>query len=200
MDTSSLEFLRISACPLVNIPMTHYNFLKEMKIDGGYDSLTIFSLDFFPKLRLLVLRRCQNVRRISQENAHSDLNRLIIDNCSQFESFSSMQILLPSLTELNIIKYLKVKMFPDGGLPSNVKEVSLSSFKLIASLREALDANTCLESLCIQNIEVECFPHEVLLPRYLTSLEIYDCPNLKKMKYKGLCHLSFLRLYNYSNL
>ncbi|KAK8469889.1 hypothetical protein PHAVU_004G009581 [Phaseolus vulgaris] len=40
----------------------------------------------------------------------------------------------------------------------------------------------------------ECFPDEVLLPRSLTSLNISFCRNLKKMHYKGLCHLSSLRL------
>jgi len=197
MDTSSLELLRIDACPLVNIPMTHYDLLEVMKIDGGCDSLTIFPLDFFPKLSLLELRRCQNLRRISQEYAHNRLKELTIDDCSQFESFPSMQILLPSLTELQIISCPEVEAFPDV---SNVKIMYLSSLKLIASLRETLDANTCLESLCIIKVDVEYFPDEILLPSSLTSLQIDDCRNLKKMEYKGLCHLSSLSLYDCPNL
>ena len=93
-----------------------------------------------------------------------------------------------------------MEMLPDGGLSSNVKEVSLSSFKLIASLRENLDANTCLESLCTEKVDVEYFPNEVLLPSSLIYLRIYDCPNLKKMEYKGLCHLSSLTLHDCPNL
>jgi len=143
MDTSSLELLRIYACPLVIIPVTHYDLLEEMMIDGVLDSLTIFPLDFFPKVSLLELGRCQNLRRISQEYAHNRLKKLKVDNCPQFESLPSMQIMLPSLTELRIINCGEVKMFPDGGLPSNVKHLSLSSCKLIASLTET---NTCLES------------------------------------------------------
>jgi len=203
----------------------HYDFLEKMTIDGGCDSLTNFSLDFFSKLRVLVLRKCQNLRRISQQQAHNHLKELKIYNCLQFESFPNeglsapwlkilaiagsdklkllpkrMQILLPSLTELWIIDCPEVEMFPDEGLPSNIKEVSLSSLKLITSLRETLDANTCLESLCVTNVNVECFPEESLLPHSLPSLRICGCPNLKKLEYKGLCHLSSLTLFKCPNL
>jgi len=91
-------------------------------------------------------------------------------------------------------------MFPDGGLPSNVRHMYLSSFKLIASLRETLDANTCLQSLSMENVDVESIPDEVLLPSSLTFLRIYDCQNLKKMEYKGLCQLSSLELIQCPNL
>jgi len=89
-----------------------------------------------------------------------------------------------------IIDCPKVEMFPDGALPPNVNEVFSSSLKLIASLKETLGTNTCLQSLSIKNMDVEFFPDEVLLPHSITSLRIDHCPNLKKMEYKGLCHLS----------
>ncbi|KAK8469945.1 hypothetical protein PHAVU_004G015666 [Phaseolus vulgaris] len=199
--------------------MTHYDFLEEMCIVGGCDSLRIFRLDFFPKLRLLQLRSCQNLRRMSQEYAHNHLMYLYINDCPQFESFlgeglsatlignenlkllpKPMQILLPSLTRLHMIDCPKVEMFPDGGLPLKVKDLSLSSLKLIASLRQTLDPNTCLESLSIEKLDVECFPDEVLLPSSLTFLKIYFCRNLKKMHFKGLCHLSSLSLQHCHNL
>ncbi|QCD83945.1 hypothetical protein DEO72_LG2g4294 [Vigna unguiculata] len=224
MDPSTLEVLKIHSCPLTNVPITHYDLLEEMEIDGGCDFLTTFPLDFFPKLRFLKLSRCRNLQRISHEHTHDHLKYLIVEKCPQFESFPSeglsapwlqgieirgaknlkllpkhMQTLLPSLTDLHIIDCPQVEMFPDG-FPSNVKYVSLSSLKLIASLSEILDANTCLKSLSIEKVDVECFPDEVLLPRSLTSLSICDCPNLKKMDYKGLCHLSSLTLIDCPNL
>ncbi|WVZ14978.1 hypothetical protein V8G54_012544 [Vigna mungo] len=225
VDTSALQWLKTHSCPLVNIPMTHYDFIQDMTIVGGCDSLTIFQLDFFPMLSLLVLSGCQNLQKISQEHAHNHLKELSIYECPQFESFTNeglsaplvqiidirqaenlkllpkrMQILLPSLTELEIINCPKVEKFPDGGLPSNVKHLSLSSLKLIAFLRENLDVNTCLESLSIDSLDVESFPDDVLLPPSLTSLKIIRCQNLKKLDYKLLYHLSSLELGDCPNL
>nr|AAK61318.1 NBS-LRR resistance-like protein J78 [Phaseolus vulgaris]AAK61322.1 NBS-LRR resistance-like protein J78 [Phaseolus vulgaris] len=171
------------------------NSMDTSHTEGGSDSLTIFRLHFFPKLCYLELRKCQNLRRISQEYAHNHLTCLYINDCRRFKSFlfpKPMQILFPSLTELYILNCREVELFPDGGLPLNIKRMSLSCLKLIASLRDKLDPNTCLQTLSIRNLEVECFPDEVLLPRSLTSLQVRWCPNLKKMHYKGLCHLSSL--------
>ncbi|XP_027923036.1 putative disease resistance protein At3g14460 [Vigna unguiculata] len=216
MFTSSLQLFSIIVSPLVNIPMVHYDFLEAMEINSYCDSLTIFPLDLFPKLHLIQLNRCQNIRRVSQEeHAHNHLKVLRISECPQFESFPSeglsapwlqilsirgaenlklmpkcMQILLPSLTELEIIDCPKVEMFPDEGLPSNLKKMSLSSLKLIASLRDTLGSNTCLESLIVEKLDVESFPGEVLLPRSLTTLHIFFCLNLKKLDYEGLCNIS----------
>nr|ACJ22815.1 NBS-LRR type putative disease resistance protein CNL-B18 [Phaseolus vulgaris]ACZ74714.1 CNL-B18 [Phaseolus vulgaris] len=188
-----LQQLYVNECP----KLKGVHIKKVVVSDGGCDSGTIFRLDFFPKLRSLNMRKCQNLRRISQEYAHNHLTHLRIDGCPQFKSFlfpKPMQILFPSLTSLHITKCSEVELFPDGGLPLNILDMSLSCFKLIASLRETLDPNTCLESLYIEKLDVECFPDEVLLPRSLTSLYIRWCPNLKTMHFKGICHLSSLIL------
>ncbi|XP_068501514.1 putative disease resistance RPP13-like protein 1 isoform X2 [Phaseolus vulgaris] len=153
----------------------------------------VFPLHFFPKLCTLELIDCHHIERISQEYAHNHLTSLYINDCRRFKSF-----LFPSLTELYILNCPEVELFPDGGLPLNIKHISLSSLKLIASLRDNLDPNTSLQTLYIQ--QLECFPDEVLLPRSLTSLKINDCRNLKKMHYKGLCHLSSLSLHNCPSL
>ena len=220
MFTSSLQLLSVILCPLVNLPRAYYNFLEAMEINSYGSYFTIFPLDFFPKLRLLQLSRCQSLKRVSHEHANNHLKVLRIGECPQFESFPSeglsaprlqiisirgaeslelmpkrMKILLPSLTDLEIIDCPKVEMFPDEGLPSNLKNMSLSSLKLIASLRDTLDANTCLESLIVEKLEVESFPGEVKLPRSLTTLHILLCPNLKKLDYKGLCHISSVTYY-----
>ncbi|XP_014491132.1 putative disease resistance protein At3g14460 [Vigna radiata var. radiata] len=225
VDASALECLKTASSPLVNIPMTHYDFIEKMTIDDGCDSLTIFQLNFFPMLRLLHLEGCQNLQRISQEHAHYNLKKMTMWKCPQFESFPSgglsapwlqiisirevrnlkllpklMQILLPSLTELRIINCPKVEKFADGGLSSKIKDMSLSSLKLIASLRETLDVNTCLKKLSIEYLDVESFPDEVLLPPSLTSLTIIRCRNLKKLDYKLLYHLSSLELGDCPNL
>lgn len=100
-----------------------------------------------------------------------------------------MQTMLPSLNNMLIINCPKVEMFPERGLPSNVKDVSLSSLKIMASLRETLGAKKCLKSwtakvsttspltlhLCPS---LQCLP-EVGLPKSIPSLSIWKCPLLK---------------------
>ncbi|XP_047175433.1 putative disease resistance RPP13-like protein 1 [Vigna umbellata] len=201
-DTSALEVLRTRSCPLVNIPMTRYDFIEQITIDNSCNSLTIFQLNFFPMLRYLFLKGCHNLQRISQKHAHNHLKKMRIRECPQFESFpgEGLSAAFPSLTELHIVNCPKVEKFPDGGSPSKVKYMCLSSLKLIASLRETLDVNTCLQSLTIENLEVESFPGEVLLPPSLTSLSINHCRNLKKLDYNFLYNLSSLTLFDCGNL
>ncbi|QCD95235.1 hypothetical protein DEO72_LG5g3328 [Vigna unguiculata] len=223
---NSLEALTFFVFPIMNISMSRsFDLLEQIRIFGSCDSLTTFPLDFFPNLKDLSLFSCRNLQMISQDHTHTSLEILSIRSCSRFDSFPSeglsapqlwtididgaenlkllpkrIRILLPSLYVLNIINCPKVEMFPDGGLPPYVEQVSLSSFKLIASLKETLGTNTCLQSLSIKNMDVEFFPDEVLLPHSITSLKICRCPNLKKMEYKGLCHLSYLKLSDCPNL
>ncbi|KAK8469879.1 hypothetical protein PHAVU_004G009221 [Phaseolus vulgaris] len=200
-----LERLDVFKCP--KLKGTKVVVSDELRISGNSMDTShtdggSFRLHFFPKLHELKLMDCQNLRRISQEYAHNHLTAKT-DACAQFKSFmfpKPMQILFPSLITLSIVKCPEVELFPDGGLPLNIKEMSLSCFKLIASLRDNLDPNTSLQTLFIQDLEVECFPDEVLLPRSLISLYIYNCSNLKKMHYKGICHLSSLTLHDCPSL
>ncbi|XP_020237491.1 putative disease resistance RPP13-like protein 1 [Cajanus cajan] len=210
--------LRTYLCPKVNIPMSScYYFLETLEIDCSCDSLTTFPLDFFPKLSVLDLR-CHNLQTISHDHTHNYLKDLSISECSQFESFpieglyaawlesfrikrlenlkslpKRMDILLPFLKELLIKDCPRVELLSNEGLPSNLKEMNLSNCsKLVASLKGTLGANTSLQALSIGEVDVESFPEEGLIPLSLTSLNIYSCPDLRKLDYKGLCHLSSL--------
>jgi len=47
--------------------------------------------------------------------------------------------------------------------------------------------------LNISGVDVESFREEgLMLPLSLSELEVSDCPNLKKLDYRALCHLSSL--------
>ncbi|KHN23474.1 Putative disease resistance RPP13-like protein 1 [Glycine soja] len=215
---TSLESLRISYCPNMNIPMNHcYDFLVRLEIYGGFDSLMTLPLDFIPKLCELVVSRCRNLRMISQMHPHKHLKSLSIHKCPQFESFPNeglsaprldwfaieglnnlkslperMSILLPSLTSLCIRDCPRVE-FSDGCLPSSLKHLDLLYCpKLVVSLKGALGANPSLERLHILKVDKESFPDIDLLPLSLTYLRILLSPDLRKLDYKGLCQLSSL--------
>ncbi|BAT96937.1 hypothetical protein VIGAN_09026400 [Vigna angularis var. angularis] len=155
---------------------------------------------------------------ISQEQPHNHLKYLWIEECSEFESFPNEGLFAPQLVSFNIRGLKKLKSMPkymsallpslnrldifycpalemsEGYLPSNVKKMFLGDCsKLVASLKGAWGTNPSLKILYICNVDLECFPGEGLLPLSLDHLEIYDCPNLKKLDYKGLCHLSSLQ-------
>ncbi|KAL5150563.1 putative disease resistance RPP13-like protein 1 [Glycine soja] len=184
------------SCSNNNIPIhSCYDFLLWLDISGGCDSLTTFPLDMFPILRKLDISKCPNLQRISQGQAHNHLQTLDIDECPQLESLpEGMHALLPSLDLLNIIDCPKVEMFPEGGLPSNLKYMSLyGSYKLMSSLKSALGGNHSLENLVIGGVDVECLPDEGVLPHSLVNLWIRECGDLKRLDYKGLCHLSSLK-------
>ena len=80
-----------------------------------------------------------------------------------------------------IVQIPKVESL-EGGLPSNLKHMSLCNcLKLIASLKSVWGANPSLEFLFIGRLDVEYHPEEDLLPQALISLEISDCPNVKRL-------------------
>ena len=62
-----LKSLEIFDCPTMNIPLCFcYNFLISLNITSSCESLRIFPLDFFPKLKTLKLGKCSNLEMISQ--------------------------------------------------------------------------------------------------------------------------------------
>ncbi|KAK8464414.1 hypothetical protein PHAVU_011G202432 [Phaseolus vulgaris] len=180
-----------------------------------------FPLDLFPTLRTLHLRGFGNLERISQSLVHNHLEELTLKYCLKFESFSgSMHMLLPSLRRLCIQDCPRLKLFPEGGFPSNLQTLTIQGClilelfpdrgfpsnlkvlrifncsRLVGSLKGAFTDNSSLKILCIGKIDAKCFPDEGFLPLSLTSLSIFDCPNLEKLDYKGLHQLSSLKELN----
>ncbi|ESW05622.1 hypothetical protein PHAVU_011G195400 [Phaseolus vulgaris] len=221
VSDTSLKSLHIDSCPGMNILINHcYYFLEHLYISQCCHSLTNFPLDLFPKLYDLFLEECHNLQMISQRHPHGHLKSLIIKKCSEFESFpheglfapelkrfcieeleklksmpKCMSALLPSLTQM-VIDTCRVVELSDGCLPLNLKHISLfNCSKLVATLKNGVwGTNPSIESFSIKGVDVECFPGEGLLPLSLTQLYIHHFPNLKKLDYKGLCHLSSLQL------
>ncbi|KAK8464371.1 hypothetical protein PHAVU_011G193600 [Phaseolus vulgaris] len=225
LSHTPIQSLTIYRCLGMNIPINHcYHFLVELRIIQCCDSLTYFPLDLFPKLYYLTLCKFRNLQTITQEHPNH-LRSVRIEKCSEFETFPNeglfapqletlhiegleklksmpkrMSALLPSLNYLYIINCPEVEL-SEGCLPSNLKRLSLlKCSKLVASLKEGVwGTNPSIESLSIQKEDGDCFPDEGLLPVSLTVLHIRDCPNLKKLNYGGLCHLTSLQFLRFLN-
>ncbi|XP_027911898.1 putative disease resistance protein RGA1 [Vigna unguiculata] len=174
---------------------TSLEILTLESISDDCVSLRIFPLDFFPTLRMLELSGFPNLQMISQDHVHNHLEDLTIKECPKFESLpENMHMLLPSLDGLHIEDCPTLESFPDGGLPSNLKYITLwNCFRLVGLLKGALGDSSSLESLGISTPDAECFLDEGLLPPSLTQLQFLYCQNLEKLDYKGLLQLSSLR-------
>ncbi|WVZ01692.1 hypothetical protein V8G54_022498 [Vigna mungo] len=207
----ALKTLRVVDCEqleaLISLRVEELSVCSDLEsISDDYVSLRIFPLDFFPTtLRTLELSGFPNLQMISQNHVQNHLEYLTIKECPKLESLpANMHMLLPSLRYLTIKECPRLESFSDGGLPLNLKFITLKNcFRLVGSLKRALGDSPSLTTLSIGKVEAECFPDEGLLPLSLTQLIINDCPNLKKLNYKGLLELSSLeqlRLWECPNL
>ena len=190
MQTSLLEIVASSDTTLENLEIDS----PLESINDDIVSLRSFPLDFFPTLRTLDFSEFGNIEMISQSLVHNHLEELILKYCLKFESLpESMHMLLPSLRRLSIADCPRLESFPKGGLPSNLKDLTIiNCSRLVDSLKGAFTYSSSLKSLRIEKVDVECFPDEGLLPLSLTSLSIYHFPNLKTLD-KGLYQLSSLQ-------
>lgn len=219
---TSIELLKMEDCTNVYFPMLEsYRFLVKLDITGSCKTLKIFRLSLFPNLDSLDIYRCSKFAMISQEKEkeHLKLTSLSIGECPNFASFpngglfapklqrfdisklenlktlpESMQILFPSLHKMTIEDCPQLEPFSDGGLPSSLRNLFLRkcSKLLVNSLQRAFQTDTSLRDIYIENVDVESFPDEGLLPNTLTHLTIYDCGNLQQLDYNGLNHLPSL--------
>ncbi|RYR25526.1 hypothetical protein Ahy_B02g059327 isoform D [Arachis hypogaea] len=192
----SLARLRIDNCSKVEFPkqqQQQYD-LVELVIENSCDSLTSFSLELFPKLELLQIRKCASMESLSMSlSQHTALHRLVISKCPNFVSFPGeglampnlayfvvmkcyklkslpchMNVLLPSLEFLNIYGCPGIQAFPEGGLPPNLKKLYVGGCDMQLS---SLSSMGNFEALTRLNIEgagcdsIKSFPQVGSLPR-----------------------------------
>ncbi|KAM2067066.1 hypothetical protein ACFX1T_043451 [Malus domestica] len=155
-------------------------------------TLTSLSICFHPNLKTIqgkVLRQL------------TSLEHLTIKGCPELQGFpEQMHTLLPSLQKFEVLGCPEVESFPQGGLPSNLQDLSFECCRKLAANR-SLWGLTRLNSLRYLQIrfseeggeEMGCsFPEEGLLPATLTSLSIHFHPNLRTIQGKVLRQLTSL--------
>jgi Leucine-rich repeat (LRR) protein len=226
---TGIQELFITSCCKLELPMhLNYSFLGELTLDGcGF----LKSITLFPKLRLLQIWNCEDLESLTVGEQHEQdllLSHIQINRCPNFAYFpqgglrapnlkefsighctslrslpEKMHMLLPSLESLFIHACPQVESFPEGGLPSNLNEITIFDCdKLFASrLGWGLQTLLCVRRFLISNKseDAESFPDEGLLPTNLTYLSIRNFPNLKYLDTKGLKHLTALEELEITN-
>ncbi|KAM1251578.1 hypothetical protein ACFX13_040523 [Malus domestica] len=202
-----LQTLKIkSSCDSTkSIPLDYFPRVKELKL---YNCRNLESFTY---------------SQDSESPIILSLSSLRIFNCPNFVSFPDGGLYAPNLIVLNISESYKLRSlpehmctslsslqavileycselesFPEGGLPSNLDMLRIfGSKKLIANrMHWGLDRLICLRYLAFSFDECEdvvSFPEEGLLPTILTTLCIFNSPNLKILDSKGFQNLTALQ-------
>ncbi|XP_035546018.1 putative disease resistance protein At3g14460 [Juglans regia] len=107
-----------------------------------------------------------------------------------------MHLFIPSLHYLEIKDCPEIESFPEGRLPSDLKEIEIHGCKKLIENWTGWGLQM-LHSLQLLRIggdseKVESFPGVLLLPSTLTYLYIYSFKNLKSLDKEGFQHLTSL--------
>ncbi|CAN6567204.1 unnamed protein product [Malus baccata var. baccata] len=202
-----LQTLKIkSSCDSTkSIPLDYFPKVKDLKL---YDCRNLESLaysqDFespiIPSLSFLRIFNCPNFVSFPDGGLYApNLIVLNISECDKLRSLPEhMCTRLSSLQAVNLAYCSELESFPEGGLPSNLDMLRIfGSKKLIANrMHWGLDRLICLRFLAFSFDECEdvvSFPEEGLLPTILTTLRIFNSPNLKILDSKGFRNLTALQ-------
>ncbi|KAL1329095.1 putative disease resistance RPP13-like protein 1 [Arachis hypogaea] len=199
--------------------------LVELQIKYSCDSLSSFLLDAFPKLKILAFRECKNLKSVSMsEPSHAALQSLYIFYCTKLVSFPEeglaapnmthlcvrdchklealprgMNSLLPCLQSLDIRGCPNITSLPEGGLPSNLKELSVGACEQQLSNLSWMGNLDTLTHLTVDDTwcesKIKSYPEAGSLPRLpsLTTLKISSLCKLETLDCKQLLCLTSLQ-------
>ncbi|KAF5471264.1 hypothetical protein F2P56_011710 [Juglans regia] len=230
---STLETLKISNCKKLEFPV-HFNYssLKELYLENSCDSVRCFPANLIAEIDIFTIKGCENLESLTDSEQHesdSAASIIRIENCRNFVSFldgglhaqklktfeinncgslrslpGKMHLLLPSLESLSIRECPMLQSFGEGGLPTNLKSISIADCDRLVASRTmwGLQKLPSLQELYIRGKceDVESFPEPMLLPMTMTSLTISGFSNMTSLDKKSLQHLTFLKALYIRNL
>ncbi|KAK4592222.1 hypothetical protein RGQ29_016652 [Quercus rubra] len=153
----SLEFLEVRQCPKL-----------ESFPEGGLNLVTLY-VSYCDKLFSRGLQDLHSLREIFIDD----------DNCKEVESFPEEALLPPTLTNINILSFPKLKSLKGFQHLTSLKQLFISNCdNLQYSPEEGFPTN--LSSLIINCCPKLQYLPEDGFPTTLSSLIIYSCPLLKQ--------------------
>ncbi|KAF4363882.1 hypothetical protein F8388_000547 [Cannabis sativa] len=146
-----------------------YPPLQKLQLLSCGSSFRSLNMDLFPNLKTLSIGNNHYFEALSMSDGKSleELTYLHIEHCGSFVSFPNGVLIAPKLIELSVDGAFSED---EGGLPVSLSRLRISYDVL---LRMKWNWQT-LSHLTILHILGEGFPTS------LTSLEIDDCPLVKK--------------------
>ena len=217
-----VKALDISNLKNLEFPTQHkHELLESLILYNSCDSLTSLPLVTFANLKSLKIDNCEHLESLLVSGAESfkSLCSLRIYECPNFVSFwreglpapnlitfsvwgsdklkslpDEMSTLLPKLEHLYISNCPEIESFPEGGMPPNLRTVSIHNCeKLLSGL--AWPSMGMLTHLYVGGRcdGIKSFPKEGLLPPSLTSLYLSGFLNLEMLDCTGLLHLTSLQ-------
>ncbi|XP_057740873.1 putative disease resistance protein At3g14460 [Arachis stenosperma] len=221
----SLQKLRIYRCSQIELLQQQQKYdLVDLQIDESCDSLTSLSLDAFPNLQNLQITGSSNLESVSKsEPPHAALQRLTIEGCYKLVSFAreglaapnlthlgvsgcwklealprDMNTLLPNLQSLNIRDCPNICRSPEGGLPTNLKELRVGGCEEHVRGVSWLGNLDNLTHLFINGFgckSIKSYPEVGSLPRLpsLTTLHLFNFNTLETLECNELLCLTSLQ-------
>ncbi|XP_061361281.1 putative disease resistance RPP13-like protein 1 [Gastrolobium bilobum] len=215
-----LKELFIRNCEKVELP-TQHELLETLIIENSCDSVVCFSLETFPNLKLLEIKKFEIMESLSVSQSQVNaLSFLYIDQCPNLVSFPTegfaapnmtsfglghcnklkslpchMNTLFPKLEYLRISNCPEIDSFPQGGLPPNLTSLEIWDCEKLLSGLSSMGMHQGLTHLDIACESVKSFPKEGLMPQLpsLNTLWLYKFENMETLNCKGLLHLTSLQ-------
>ncbi|XP_050283529.1 putative disease resistance protein At3g14460 isoform X2 [Quercus robur] len=203
-----LEHLCIgSSCDsLVFLPLDLFPKLKILSI-WDCANLESFSMPGriqkdLTSLEVLEIRDCPNLLSFPRGGLLTpNLKSIWFSNCKNLKELPDQLHTLSSLRSMFINNCPELLSLPEGGLPSNLSLLCITFCdKMMLGMEWGLHRLDYLSRLEIEGAckNVVSFPEAKLLPRNLNSLRISGLLNLKYLNYRGLQHLTALKILEIS--
>ncbi|KAI9086866.1 hypothetical protein K1719_031189 [Acacia pycnantha] len=203
---TSLQILEIENCEKLEfLPQDswqNYTSLVDLRITNSCHSLKSFPLGCFPKLEHLDIHDCHNLESLAHFGGSAlPFKSLSVGRCEEFRSMSELHIdSLSNLQYLHLDLVPKLESLPQGGLPSNLRKLSIGGCNGLSSIPIkdwGFQRMTSLSTFFVEHDGSESILHILLknqlLPTSLVYFSINRFSNLKLLEGKGLQHLTSLQ-------